>query len=352
MSELRNARALPASPPGWDGCARRLSMGFAWFTTRLGAGRRDRTVARRELPAPNAAGVSARRVPPRQRRAGGGGRDPLPVPRRHAQRLSRVGRPGRPGRGRSMVGARPSATAAGGASPHRANSARIRCCSSSAVAVALSLVYALVVGLTTPPDTYDALAHQLVRAAAWRQQHSVAPIANVNDNLGVNASPPNAELQMLFTLVLVGRDTFAIDPAVPRRVRAARLGLRNGKAGRFRARRGGIRSASHRHARGDRATSGDDRRTISSQVPQSRSQRRSFCSDEAVRTRSSQGWQWVSRSARSSPSSFALPAFVLIAIAVGGYVRRIAVIVADVARSASCASDRSSTYSTRATPQR
>ena len=79
-------------------------------------------------------------------------------------------------------------------------------------AVALGLVYALVVGLTTPPDTYDALAHQLVRAAAWRQQHSVTPVADVNDNLGVNASPPNAELQMLFGLVLAGRDTFSTIP--------------------------------------------------------------------------------------------------------------------------------------------
>jgi hypothetical protein len=78
--------------------------------------------------------------------------------------------------------------------------------------VALGLVYALVMGLTTPPDTYDALAHQLVRAAAWRQQHSVAPVPDVNDNLGVNASPPNAELQMLFGLVLAGRDTFATIP--------------------------------------------------------------------------------------------------------------------------------------------
>jgi hypothetical protein len=79
-------------------------------------------------------------------------------------------------------------------------------------AVALGLVYELVVGLTTPPNNWDAMWHQLVRTAAWRQQHTLAPVRGVNDELGVNASPPNAELQMLFGLVLAGRDTFATMP--------------------------------------------------------------------------------------------------------------------------------------------
>jgi hypothetical protein len=79
-------------------------------------------------------------------------------------------------------------------------------------AVLLGLVYELAVDLTTPPNDWDALHHHLVRAAAWRQQHAVAAIPNANDPLGINNSPPNAELQMLFGLVLLGRDTFATLP--------------------------------------------------------------------------------------------------------------------------------------------
>jgi hypothetical protein len=78
--------------------------------------------------------------------------------------------------------------------------------------VLLGLAYELVIGITTPPNDWDAMHHHLVRAAAWRQRHAVEAIPNVNDTFGVNQSPPDGEIQMLFTLVLLGRDTLATLP--------------------------------------------------------------------------------------------------------------------------------------------
>lgn len=80
------------------------------------------------------------------------------------------------------------------------------------VVVLLGLAYQLSVGLTTPPNNWDSLWHHLVRAAGWRQHHAVEYIAGVKGDLGVNAYPPNAELQILFGFVLWGRDTFATIP--------------------------------------------------------------------------------------------------------------------------------------------
>lgn len=78
--------------------------------------------------------------------------------------------------------------------------------------VFFALVYEVVVGVTTPPDNWDSLWHHLVRAALWRQDHAVGTIWNSNVQLGLNADPPNAELQILFGLVLLGRDTLATLP--------------------------------------------------------------------------------------------------------------------------------------------
>jgi hypothetical protein len=80
------------------------------------------------------------------------------------------------------------------------------------IVVLLGLLYQLAMGLTTPPNNWDSLWHHLVRAAGWRQQHAVEYIPRVNGDLGINAYPPNAELQILFGFVLWGRDTFATIP--------------------------------------------------------------------------------------------------------------------------------------------
>ncbi len=78
--------------------------------------------------------------------------------------------------------------------------------------VTLGLVYELVVGVTTPPNNWDSLWHHLVRVAAWRQYHAVETIPNANAGLGINGDAPDAELQILFGMVLLGRDTFATIP--------------------------------------------------------------------------------------------------------------------------------------------
>ncbi len=79
-------------------------------------------------------------------------------------------------------------------------------------AVVLALGYELVVGVTTPPNNWDSLWHHLVRAAMWRQYHAVAAVPNAPAPLGINGDPPDAELQILFGMVLLGRDTFAAMP--------------------------------------------------------------------------------------------------------------------------------------------
>ena len=81
-----------------------------------------------------------------------------------------------------------------------------------AVVVSLGLLYELVVGVTTPPNNWDSLWHHLVRVAAWRQYHAVAPIPNATAPLGINADPPDAEIAILFSVVLIGRDTLATMP--------------------------------------------------------------------------------------------------------------------------------------------
>ena len=81
-----------------------------------------------------------------------------------------------------------------------------------AVFVSLGLLYELVVGVTTPPNNWDSLWHHLVRIAAWRQYHAVEPIPNATAPLGINADPPNAEIEVLFSMVLIGRDTLATMP--------------------------------------------------------------------------------------------------------------------------------------------
>jgi hypothetical protein len=66
----------------------------------------------------------------------------------------------------------------------------------------------LVVG--TPPNNWDSMHYHLARAAAWRQQGSLAyfPTHNAIEN----AYPQNAELLVLPTLVIAGRDVVAAVP--------------------------------------------------------------------------------------------------------------------------------------------
>ena len=64
--------------------------------------------------------------------------------------------------------------------------------------------------VATPPNNYDSLTYHLARVAAWLQQGHVgyydAPTARAN------AFPGNAELGILYTVALLGRDTLAALP--------------------------------------------------------------------------------------------------------------------------------------------
>jgi 4-amino-4-deoxy-L-arabinose transferase-like glycosyltransferase len=70
-----------------------------------------------------------------------------------------------------------------------------------------SLAYALALALFTPQNDDDALLYHLTRAAFWRQQHAIAYVSGIFHE-GVNLFPPNAEIGMLFTMLLSGSDRY------------------------------------------------------------------------------------------------------------------------------------------------
>jgi hypothetical protein len=75
------------------------------------------------------------------------------------------------------------------------------------LASAASLVYSLVVTLTTPPNDGDPLAYELARAAFWRQEQGVVILEDAHD-LRLNYSPPIAESGDLTLMTLAGTDQF------------------------------------------------------------------------------------------------------------------------------------------------
>jgi hypothetical protein len=77
-----------------------------------------------------------------------------------------------------------------------------------AVFVALALEATLV--LTTVPNNWDALSYHLSRAAAWYQHGSLAHLTAHTQR--ENVFPPNAEVQTLFTMVLLHGDRLAALP--------------------------------------------------------------------------------------------------------------------------------------------
>jgi 4-amino-4-deoxy-L-arabinose transferase-like glycosyltransferase len=79
-----------------------------------------------------------------------------------------------------------------------------------ALAVALALGYELLLALTVPPNTWDAMTYHLTRAAAWLQNGGIAwvPAATIR----VNVFPVNGEIQILWTLALAGTDVGAALP--------------------------------------------------------------------------------------------------------------------------------------------
>jgi hypothetical protein len=78
------------------------------------------------------------------------------------------------------------------------------------VVVGAAFVYEAFLVVGTPPNNWDSMHYHLARVAAWRQQGSLAyfPTHNAIEN----AYPQNAELLVLPTLVVAGRDVVAAVP--------------------------------------------------------------------------------------------------------------------------------------------
>ena len=68
--------------------------------------------------------------------------------------------------------------------------------------------YAVIIGIATPQNEWDALSYHLTRAAFWLQQGSVAYVPDVMD-VRINVNPPVAEIGQFATLALNGSDAFS-----------------------------------------------------------------------------------------------------------------------------------------------
>jgi len=77
--------------------------------------------------------------------------------------------------------------------------------------VAVAFAYQLFVAVASPPSNWDSMTYHLTRAAAWTQRRAVEYVPGAPTERA-NSFPPVAELQVLWTFVLHGRDTFAALP--------------------------------------------------------------------------------------------------------------------------------------------
>ena len=73
-----------------------------------------------------------------------------------------------------------------------------------------AVVYQAFLVVATPPNNYDSLTYHLTRAVAWLQQGHVGYFDAATAR--ANAFPANAEIGILYTLALLGRDTLAALP--------------------------------------------------------------------------------------------------------------------------------------------
>ncbi len=78
------------------------------------------------------------------------------------------------------------------------------------MAVAAALVFEAVLVLTTAPNNWDGMTYHLSRAAAWYHAGAVGGIDS--HTLRERVFPPNAELQVLFTMAFVHGDRLAAAP--------------------------------------------------------------------------------------------------------------------------------------------
>ena len=80
-----------------------------------------------------------------------------------------------------------------------------------ALVLAVAFAYSLALAFLTPVNDGDALAYHLARAAFWHQTGGIGYVDGAVDSR-LNGNPPNAEIGMLFTMLLAGSDRFVAIP--------------------------------------------------------------------------------------------------------------------------------------------
>lgn len=88
---------------------------------------------------------------------------------------------------------------------------RDRLAAALVVVVSIAFAYSVALAFLTPINDGDALAYHVARAAFWRQAGGVGYVGHAVDSR-INGSPPDAEIGMLFTMLLAGSDRFVALP--------------------------------------------------------------------------------------------------------------------------------------------
>lgn len=74
-----------------------------------------------------------------------------------------------------------------------------------------AVVYQLFVAVATPPNNWDSMSYHLPRAVEWLQRGAVQYVADPPTDR-INAYQPGSELEILWTLAVLGRDSVAAVP--------------------------------------------------------------------------------------------------------------------------------------------
>jgi 4-amino-4-deoxy-L-arabinose transferase-like glycosyltransferase len=77
--------------------------------------------------------------------------------------------------------------------------------------VGVAIVYQLFIAIATPPNNWDSMSYHLPRAAEWLQRGRVEYVPDPPTER-MNATQPGSELEILWTLAFLGRDTAAALP--------------------------------------------------------------------------------------------------------------------------------------------
>ena len=88
---------------------------------------------------------------------------------------------------------------------------RHRILTALAIVVGGAVVYQLFIAVATPPNNWDSMSYHLPRAVEWLQRGAVVYVPDPPTDR-INAYQPGSELEILWTLAFLGRDTMAALP--------------------------------------------------------------------------------------------------------------------------------------------